>query len=127
MSLWQRFCIKYFMNRPICQACSQRLCAVNYVKDGVTHFRSRCENCIKRRRGIKPPEPRWKRSGYKKKNTCDRCGFRSRYAAQLLVFHVDGNLNNSTMRNLKTVCQNCAVEIKKLDITWQPGDLEPDR
>jgi hypothetical protein len=115
------------MNRPVCQACNQRLCAVNYIKDGTAHYRSRCEHCIKRSRGIKPPEPRWKQSGYKKKTTCDRCGFRSRYAAQLVVFHVDGNLNNSGVRNLKTVCQNCAVEIRKLDFTWQPGDLEPDR
>ena len=43
-----------------------------------------------------------------------------------MVYHVDSNLNNSSLRNLKTVCQNCAVEIKKLDLTWRPGDLEPD-
>jgi hypothetical protein len=45
---------------------------------------------------------------------------------QLMVFHVDGNLNNSNLRNLKTVCQNCAIEIRKSDLTWKPGDLEPD-
>lgn len=115
------------MDRPTCRACNQRLCAVNYVNSGVTHYRSRCEYCIRRGRGIKPPEPRWKTSGYKKKNTCDRCGFRGKYTAQLMVFHVDGNLNNSSLRNLKTICQNCAVEIKKSDVTWVPGDLEPDR
>jgi hypothetical protein len=42
------------------------------------------------------------------------------------VYHVDGDLNNSSLRNLKTICQNCAVEIKKSDQTWRPGDLEPD-
>jgi hypothetical protein len=42
------------------------------------------------------------------------------------VYHVDSNLNNSTLRNLKTVCQNCVIDIKKSDLTWQPGDLEPD-
>jgi hypothetical protein len=24
------------------------------------------------------------------------------------------------------VCQNCAVEIPKVDLPWSPGDLEPD-
>jgi hypothetical protein len=65
-------------------------------------------------------------SGYKKKTTCDRCGFRAKYAAQLMVFHVDGNLNNSQLRNLRTVCQNCVIEINRSDLVWHPGDLEPD-
>jgi hypothetical protein len=24
------------------------------------------------------------------------------------------------------VCLNCTVEITKADLTWRPGDLEPD-
>jgi hypothetical protein len=123
----QRFCIKYIMIRPRCPACNQRLCAVNYVRDGVKHYRSRCDYCIRKGRRVKVPEARWSLSGYKKKNQCDRCAFRARYSAQLMVYHVDGNLNNNSLRNLKTVCQNCAVEIKKSDSTWRPGDLEPDR
>jgi HNH endonuclease len=114
------------MNRPICPACNQRLCAINYILNDVKHYRSRCEYCIKRSRRLKPPEPRWKSSGYKKKATCDRCGFRAKFSAQLQVFHIDGNLNNSNLRNLKTICQNCVVEIKKSDQVWVPGDLEPD-
>ena len=43
-----------------------------------------------------------------------------------MVYHVDGNLNNSAMRNLKTICQNCCVEVNRLDLTWAVGDLEPD-
>jgi len=114
------------MDRPNCTACNQRLCAVNYTRVGVTHYRSRCDACIKKGRKSRTPEPRWKSTGYKKKNICDRCGFRAKYAMQLMVFHVDGNLNNSNLRNLKTVCQNCAIEIRKSDLTWKPGDLEPD-
>lgn len=114
------------MNRPKCSACNQRLCAINYIRDGSTHYRSRCDYCIKRERRIKPPEPRWMQTGYKKKPTCDRCGFRAKFAVQLMVYHTDGNLNNSSLRNLKTVCQNCAIEVKKTDQTWRPGDLEPD-
>ena len=69
---------------------------------------------------------RWQLNGYKKKATCDRCGFRAKYSAQLQVFHVDGNLNNSSLSNLKTICQNCAIEVKKVDHAWRLGDLEPD-
>jgi hypothetical protein len=115
------------MKRPLCPACQQRLCAVNYHRDGFPHYRSRCEHCIKKNRRIKPPVPRWQTSGYKKKPTCDQCGFRARFAAQLIVYHVDGNLKNAEIRNLKTVCQNCAVEIVKSELPWRPGDLEPDR
>jgi hypothetical protein len=42
------------------------------------------------------------------------------------VFHVDGNLHNSDIRNLKTVCLNCAEEVKRSDVNWNRGDLEPD-
>lgn len=114
------------MIRPICPACKQRPCAVNYYRNEVPHYRSRCGYCTARNRGIKPAQPRWLVAGYKKKPTCDRCGFKSRYASQLIVYHVDGNLHNTGVRNLKTVCLNCVEEIKKLDLPWQPGDLEPD-
>jgi hypothetical protein len=114
------------MLRPTCHACNQRLCAVNYVAKGVRHYRTRCDYCIKKRRHLRPPEPRWKQQGYKKKTICDLCGFRAKYAVQLMVYHVDGNLNNNNLVNLKTVCQNCSHEVKKSDMTWRPGDLEPD-
>ena len=104
---------KYCMKRPICPACNQRFRAVNYYKNDQPHYRSRCEICIKRNKKIKAPVPRWQQAGYKKKPTCDRCGFRSKYSAQLLVYHIDGNLNNSEIRNLKTICLNCVEEIKR--------------
>jgi hypothetical protein len=43
-----------------------------------------------------------------------------------MVYHVDGNMNNTTVRNLKTICQNCAVDLAKSDLPWRAGDLEPD-
>jgi hypothetical protein len=43
-----------------------------------------------------------------------------------VVYHVDGNQHNTSLRNLKTVCLNCVEEIKRLDRPWVPGDLEPD-
>jgi len=114
------------MKRPQCPACQQRPCAVNYITEDRTHYRSRCEHCIKRGRRIKPPVPRWQQAGYKKKTVCDRCGFRSKYSAQLVVYHVDGNLHNSDFKNLKTICQNCVIEVNRLDLPWRVGDLEPD-
>lgn len=69
---------------------------------------------------------RWQLAGYKKKTLCDRCGFTSRYSAQLIVYHVDGNLNNTDLRNLKTICLNCTAEVTRLDLPWRPGDIEPD-
>jgi hypothetical protein len=114
------------MTRPICPACGQRHCAVNYIKEEVTHYRSRCETCTRRGRGIKPRKPRWQEAGYKKKPTCDKCGFKAKFAAQLLVYHIDSNLNHCEPKNLKTVCLNCVEEIKRSDYPWRRGDLEPD-
>jgi hypothetical protein len=85
-----------------------------------------CTWCLNKSKKKKPPTPLWKSAGYKKKATCDRCGFKSKYSAQMSVYHVDGNLHNTTVNNLKTVCLNCTVEITKSDLTWQPGDLVPD-
>ena len=112
--------------RPLCLSCNQRFRAVAYHKDEHIQYRKLCEYCIKRNRKQKPPVARWTTSGYKKKPTCDRCGFRAKYAVQLLVYHIDGNMNNSTIRNLKTVCQNCVEEIKRSNLPWKAGDLEPD-
>ena len=117
---------KYLMNRPVCKACQQRCCAINYYRDGIAHFRSRCENCIRKKRGLKRRSPLWESQGYRKKTVCDRCGFRAVFGAQLLVYHVDGKLTNCDVKNLKTICQNCAIEVSKSQMLWRRGDLEPD-
>lgn len=118
--------VNIYVKRPICPACNQRPCAINYYNNGVAHYRSRCETCIRKNKGIKPREPRWKTAGYKKKPACDLCGFRAKYSAQLLVFHVDGNLNNCETKNLKTICKNCEIAVAKSDAIGRSGDLEPD-
>jgi len=114
------------MNRPLCLTCKQRFCAINCYRGDKIYYRKMCEHCLKRGKKIKPSEPNWALSGYKKKTICDKCGFRSRYSAQLLVYHIDGNLNNSAVRNLRTICQNCVIEVSKSDLIWRPGDLQPD-
>ncbi len=112
--------------RPMCNVCNQRPRAINCYRGSQVYYRSRCDHCIKKNKKIKVSAPRWQTKGYKKKLTCDRCGFRSRYSTQLLVYHVDGNLNNCGLRNLRTVCLNCVEDIKRCDLPWRPGDLEPD-
>ena len=110
----------------MCPGCKQRLCAINCYRNDKIYYRSRCDYCIRKGRKIKTTDPKWQSAGYKKKPTCDRCGFRARFSAQLMVYHVDGNLANSAPRNLKTICQNCVIDVAKSDLPWQSGDLEPD-
>jgi len=112
--------------RPLCLNCNQRPRAIAYYREGNIQHRRLCEYCIKRGKRVPIPTPRWQQVGYKKKTTCDRCGFKSKYSAQLIVYHIDGNLNNNSLRNLKTVCLNCTIDIKRADLPWKPGDLEPD-
>lgn len=114
------------MKRPTCQACNQRPCAINYYRDDTPHYRSRCESCLRRNRGLKPRVPRWRSQGYEKKSVCDRCGFRSQYAAQMVVYHIDGKLTNTDLKNLRTICLNCETAVARSDLPWRRGDLEPD-
>ena len=110
----------------MCEVCNARPKAVAYHKYGRVYYRSMCTACINKKKKVKAPVPRWQTAGYKKKPACDRCGFKAKHQTQLLVFHVDGNLNNCELRNLRTVCLNCVADLKRTDSTWRPGDLTPD-
>lgn len=112
--------------RPVCKACNKNPAAANYWRNGVRHYRSRCESCIKRNRFEKIPEPRWRLSGYAKKTQCDLCGFRAKYASQMTVWHIDGDLNNCQLINLRTVCLNCIEVVKRRNTTWRVGEIEVD-
>lgn len=114
------------MNRPLCTVCLQRVCAVNYKKHDIIYYRKRCETCIRKNRNIKPRIPKWQASGYIKKNFCELCKFRAKYSQQILVYHIDGNLNNTDIKNLRSICQNCAIAVGRSDHPWLPGDLELD-
>ena len=106
--------------RPLC-ICGLHPVAVNYYKNKKPYYRSQCGVCI---RGVKLP--RWASAGYKMKNTCDKCGFRSPHSVVFNVFHVDGNLDNCRHTNLKTVCSNCQRILQREGVTWRQGDLVPD-
>ena len=112
-----------YMKRPLCKNCKKNLSAVNYHKDNRVYYRSVCDGCA---RGTTVLEPRWARSGYKKKNKCDKCGFTSGQLMVFDVYHVDGNLNNCAHNNLKTVCANCQRMLIKQGLGWKQGDLTPD-
>lgn len=113
--------------RPLCSVCNAKPRAIAYHKYGRVYYRSKCDACIRRGRKQKPAKPRWQIAGYKKKLVCDRCGFRAKHVAQTLVYHTDGNLNNNSLNNLKSICLNCTVEVTRLDLPWRRGDLEEDR
>lgn len=66
------------------------------------------------------------RSGYKKKNKCELCGFKAQDKSQLDVFFVDGNLRNTVVTNLKTVCANCQRLDNIRRLGWRVGDLVAD-
>lgn len=112
--------------RPICKTCNKNFSAVNYKRDGVTHYRSMCDECGRKKTKKKPREPNWQKNGYKKKTTCDLCGFKSIYTTQMTVFHIDGNLDNPALSNLRTICLNCVEVVKKKEVTWRRGDLQVD-
>ena len=114
------------MKRPVCNVCKQRLCAINYIRKRKTYYRTSCDHCIRAKKKIKPLKPKWQGSGYKKKSVCVLCGFRSLYPDQIVVFHVDNDLNNNDISNLRSVCLNCVIEIDKKELLWKQGDLIAD-
>lgn len=115
------------MIRPYCPVCSENLVAVNYKRDNVVHYRSKCSACIRKSRKLKPQPPAWARSGYKKPDRCELCNFKAKNVAkQLFVYHVDGNLKNNNWHNLKTICANCRIELSMSRVAWKPSTIVPD-
>jgi hypothetical protein len=106
--------------RPLCK-CGRAPVAINYYKNEQAHYRKVCGACL---RGV--GIARWQHAGYKLKNICDKCGFKSLHKEVFAVFHIDGDLNNCKHTNLKTVCANCQRILHKEGIQWRQGDLVPD-
>jgi hypothetical protein len=111
--------------RPICKNCNKNVCAVNYIRDGVRHYRSICDSCGKDRKKTRKTFS-WEKAGYQKKNICDVCGFTALYHTQMTVFHIDGELTNTEFSNLRTICLNCVEVVKKKEVRWKRGDLQVD-
>ena len=113
-------------DRPICSSCNKEYCAINYRKLGIPHYRSICDECGRKKNKLKPRTPKWKTKGYKKKTICDLCGFKGLFTSQITVFHIDGNLENTDLVNLRSICLNCVEVVKKKEVNWKRGDLEVD-
>ena len=109
--------------RPLCQNCREKPVALNYYRNKTAYYRSKCDTCA---RGATPKKPRWAQHGYKKKDYCEKCGYKSKYSEQFNVFHIDGNLDNCRPSNLKTICANCQRVLHKEGVKWKQGDLTPD-
>jgi hypothetical protein len=109
--------------RNLCSECRSRPVAINYYKEGKPFYRSKCDHCSK---GRNQERPMWTFSGYKKKQTCEKCNYTSKHSEQFNVFYIDGNLTNNRYTNLKTVCANCQRILHKEGVKWKQGDLTPD-
>lgn len=109
--------------RPLCDICNSRPVAINYYKNGIVHYRKRCDHCVK---GRKLGYPLWYQAGYRMKCQCDKCGYTSKYPEQFNVFYIDGEPSNCHITNLKTVCANCQRILHILKLPWRQGDLTPD-
>ncbi len=104
--------------RPICKQCKQRQCGINYKRNDKTYYRSKCDTCIRLAHQRRAPKPNWTKSGYKKKMVCDKCHFRAWWSKQIIVYYVDGDLKNTQLSNLKSICLNCSVAVEKQDMHW---------
>ena len=112
--------------RPVCSTCQQRPVAINKYLGEKVYYRKFCDTCC-RSKLKKKPVPTWFKAGYRKKSICERCGFKAKFLdKQMAVYHVDGNLKNTSTINLKTVCLNCRVEIAQSKLPWRESPLIPD-
>lgn len=114
------------LERPFCKLCNKNLCAINYHRKNKTYYRKICDSCgkIKTKKRLSPHK--WEKAGYRKKPTCDHCGFKAIYPSQLTVFFIDGNQDNVAFNNLRTICLNCVEVIKRKSVNWRRGDLKVD-
>lgn len=115
------------MQRPLCQVCSANPCAINYKKDDTYHFRKLCAACNRQGKKLKPKPPAWVKAGYRKKSICEKCQYVAKFPdKQMTVYHIDGNLKNCSLINLKSICLNCRVELAHSRIAWKESPITPD-
>ena len=116
-----------YKNRPMCKQCKAKPRAYGYRKGTTIYWRSLCDTCNRKKAGKKVGGVTpLQRSGYKRHNKCELCGFKAQDKAQLDVLFVDGNLKNTASTNLKTVCANCQRLQGVRRLGWRVGDLVAD-
>jgi hypothetical protein len=116
---------KYLMlERKLCPCCKVKMVTINYRKYGKIYYRNKCAECYRKKK--KPMPPGWVKSGYRKKDRCEKCGFRFKLPEQATVFHIDGNPDNCNWVNLKTICANCQIEVSISNLGWARSGIIPD-
>lgn len=95
------------LTRGLCEECGvnvQQSSGRN--KEGLQTYKKRCSSCHKRRFGISTHKYR---TPYKKfkKGYCEDCGFIPVHSCQLDVDHVNGDHDDNSEGNLRTLCANC--------------------
>ena len=113
-------------SRNLCPVCHERPVAINCYHDNRPYYRKLCDPCLRKGKKLKPVPPLWFKMGYRKKLSCDKCGFTATTPKQMFVFHVDGNLKNVDWANLRTVCANCQIEIFSSNTGWAAAPIVPD-
>lgn len=111
----------------MCKSCNKNACSINYTRLGKTYYRNKCYHCRKNKPRKKSTVYLWEKAGYAKKPHCDLCGFKSLYTSQIVVFHIDGNLENVLFNNLRSICLNCVEVVNRKEVNWKRGDLRVDR
>lgn len=112
--------------RPICNNCQQRPVAINKYIGKKIYYRKLCDTCCRSTKKLKPV-PAWYKAGYRKKQICERCGFKAKFLdKQISVYHIDGNLRNTSTLNLKSVCLNCRIELAQSKLSWREHPIIPD-
>src|SRR6056300_1086136 len=115
------------MKRPLCKTCNIKPRSYGYRKGTKIYWSSECDSCIRKKKNLKTDKfTKWQLAGYTKKRRCELCGFKASVKEQLDVYHVDGNLNNVSEYNLKTICANCQRLKSTQELGWSIGDLEVD-
>lgn len=116
--------------RTMCPMCGKKLVAINRYSGKKVYYRKICDSCSRAKangKKLRPAPPGWVRSGYKKKSTCEKCGFKLKLDKQSNVFYVDGNELNNNWLNLKTICLNCVQDIAETpQLSWKPAAIVPD-
>ena len=116
-----------YINRTLCKQCKAKPRAYAYKRVNKIYWRSLCDTCNRKKAGKKVGGiTALQRSGYKKRNKCELCGYKAQESSQLDVYFVDGDLRNTKTTNLKTVCANCQRLQGVRRLGWRVGDLVAD-
>lgn len=101
------------MTEKMCNICNKHPVAKNYVRKGKTYYRKICYYCIKEKKNQKKEAVQLlKKSGYRMKTNCDRCGFVAKATEQIRIHFRDNNKYNVSLSNLRSYCVNCIIEVK---------------